>query len=286
MSLDGNLIEGLSSEGRGTIIMGILNITPDSFYDGGRFSKPAAAMDRAREMLDEGADWIDIGGESSRPGATPIGLKEETRRVIPVVKELAGRGVTLSVGTAKAALAERALGEGARIINDISAFSADADMASVCARHKAFCVLMHMRGTPRTMQSNTEYSDLTGEVYAYLERRVAFAVNRGIDKDKIILDPGIGFGKSVGGNIELIRNIDVFKKLGRPILIGASRKSFIGAVTNDPHGDRMAGSLAVAAMAVMKGATIVRVHDVRETRQAVLMAEAVRGAGQSSRLGA
>ncbi len=286
MSLDGNLIEGLSSEGRGTIIMGILNITPDSFYDGGRFSKPAAAMDRAREMLDEGADWIDIGGESSRPGATPIGLKEETRRVIPVVKELAGRGVTLSVDTAKAALAERALGEGARIINDISAFSADADMASVCARHKAFCVLMHMRGTPRTMQSNTEYSDLTGEVYAYLERRVAFAVNRGIDKDKIILDPGIGFGKSVGGNIELIRNIDVFKKLGRPILIGASRKSFIGAVTNDPHGDRMAGSLAVAAMAVMKGATIVRVHDVRETRQAVLMAEAVRGAGQSSRLGA
>ncbi len=284
MPLEGRLIEvreGLRPPVRRTIIMGILNITPDSFFDGGRFTGTKAAMDRASQMLDEGADWIDVGGESSRPGASPVTLQEESKRIIPVVKALAARGVTVSVDTTKAALAMRALDEGACIINDISAFSMDQSMASVCAKSGAYCVLMHMRGTPRTMQSHTGYRDLVGEVYAFLEQRLAFAVDHGVDRDKIILDPGIGFGKSAEGNIELIRNLGVFKKLGRPLLVGASRKSFIGAVTGEPGADRLAGSLSVAAIAVMKGADILRVHDVGETRQAVAMAEAIRGPRQS-----
>jgi len=291
MSLEGLLIEregddgGVRPSGRKTIIMGILNLTPDSFYDGSRFTKPTAAIDRAMEMLDEGADWIDLGGESSRPGATPVSLDEEIKRVIPLVKALAGRGIIVSVDTTKAELAKRALDEGARIINDISAFSMDSEMASVCAKFKAHCVLMHMRGTPQTMQSHTEYADIVAEVCAYLERRIASALERGVDIERIIIDPGIGFGKSPEGNIELIRNLEALKKLGRPVLIGASRKSFIGALTAEPEADRLAGSLSIAAIAVMKGADILRVHDVRETRQAVSMAEAVRGVAKSPLLG-
>jgi len=270
--------DGGAAPGSKTIIMGILNLTPDSFYDGGRFVETSAAIEQAEKMLDKGADWIDIGGESSRPGAEPVTLQEESNRVIPLIKALAHRGVNISVDTTKAALAERVLAEGAGMINDISAFSYDPEMASVCARHKAHVVLMHMRGTPQSMQTNTAYGDLISEVYAYFEERMAFALEHGIDREKIILDPGIGFGKSVEGNIELIQNIDVFKKLGRPILIGASRKSFIGAVTNEPSADRLAGSLSIASIAVMRGADIVRVHDVGETKQAVLMAEAVKAA--------
>jgi len=277
---DGVLIPARS----GTMIMGILNLTPDSFYDGGRFIEPSAAMDRALEMLDEGADWIDIGGESTRPGSDPVTLQEESERIIPTVKALAALGITVSVDTTKADLADRALGEGARIINDISAFSLDPSMASVCARHKALCVLMHMRGVPGTMQSHTGYSDIVREVYAYLEGRLAYALGEGVDRDKIILDPGIGFGKSAEGNIELIRSIEVLKKLGRPVLIGASRKSFIGALTNEPGADRLAGSLSVAAIAAMKGADILRVHDVKETRQALIVAEAIRGPARDSPL--
>lgn len=286
MSLEGSLIggeggDGLRPSGRKTIIMGIINLTPDSFYDGSRFTKPTAAIDRAMCLLDEGADWIDLGGESSRPGASPVSLDEEIKRVIPIVKALAKRGMIVSVDTTKAEIAKRALDEGARIINDISSFSMDKEMASVCAKFKAHCVLMHMRGTPRSMQSDTEYGDIVAEVYAYLERRVAFAVGEGLDRERIIIDPGIGFGKSAEGNIELIRNIEALKKLGRPLLIGASRKSFIGKLRAGPEADRLAGSLSIAAIAVMKGADILRVHDVRETRQAVSMAEAVRGVAKS-----
>ncbi len=260
--------------GRGTIIMGILNLTPDSFYDGGRYAAPGAALKRALEMAEEGAHWIDVGGESSRPGAEPVSLEEETRRVIPVVEALAREGLTVSVDTTKAAIAERALDAGARIINDISALSMDSEMAPTCARYGAHCVLMHMRGTPRTMQAHTAYRDIVSEVRSYLEERVAFAVSRGIRKDRIIIDPGIGFGKSARGNMELLRGIGAFLPLGRPVLIGASRKSFIGAVTGDPGADRLGGSVAVAVLAVLNGAGILRVHDVRETRQAVLLAEA------------
>ncbi len=257
--------------------MGILNITPDSFYDGGRFMEPSVAMDRALEMLDDGADWIDVGGESTRPGSSPVTIQEESDRIIPTVKALASLGMTVSVDTTKADIADRALGEGARIINDISAFSLDPSMASVCARHKAFCVLMHMRGAPGTMQLNTGYDDIVGEVYAYLEDRLAYAISEGVDREKIVLDPGIGFGKSAEGNAELIRNIEVFKKLGRPVLLGASRKSFIGALTRDAAADRLPGSLGVAVIAAMKGVDILRVHDVKETRQALILAEAIRG---------
>ncbi len=263
--------------GCGTIIMGILNLTPDSFYDGGRYLSARDAITRALEMRDEGANWIDVGGESSRPGAEPVSLAEETRRVIPVVEALACEGLNVSVDTTKAALAKRAIKAGAGMINDISAFSMDDDMARVLAGSKAYCVLMHMRGTPRTMQANTAYDDIVAEVYGYLEERIDYALNRGVKRERIIIDPGIGFGKSAEGNIALLRNLGLFRKLGRPVLVGASRKSFIGALTGDPGADRLGGSLAVAALAVMKGADILRVHDVRETRQAVLMAEALTG---------
>lgn len=270
---------GVMSSGHGTIIMGILNVTPDSFFDGGRFNDPSAAIARGREMLDEGARWIDVGGESSRPGAEPLTAGEESKRIIPVVKALVRAGATISVDTTKAGVARLALEEGASIINDISAFSMDPEMAGVCAKYRAISVLMHMRGTPKSMQSDTEYKDLAGEVYGYLEARMEYAVSRGVDRDKIILDPGIGFGKSAEGNVELIRNIPHFKRLGRPLLVGASRKSFIGSLTGGGPGDRLAGSLAVAVAAVLKGADVLRVHDVRETKRAVLMAEAISKGG-------
>ncbi len=275
---------GFLSSSHSTFIMGILNVTPDSFSDGGAFIQQSAALERARQMLGEGADWIDVGGESSRPGAEPVSAEEESARVLPVIKALAREGVTLSVDTTKASVARAALEAGASIINDISAFSMDREMAEVCANFKARVVLMHMRGAPQTMQSDTEYRDIVGEVYSYLEARLESAVRRGVDRENIILDPGLGFGKSAEGNLELIGNLSVFKKLGRPILLGASRKSFIGAVSGDDAGERLAGSLAVAAAAVLKGADVLRVHDVRETKQAVLMAEAIARCGQSSLL--
>ncbi len=260
--------------GRGAIIMGILNLTPDSFYDGGRYMRPEAAVARALEMAEEGARWIDVGGESSRPGAEPVSLEEETRRVIPVVEALAREGLTVSVDTTKAAIAERALDAGARIINDISAFSMDPEMAPTCARYGARCVLMHMRGTPRTMQADTAYGDIVTEVRSYLEERIAHAVSRGVRKDRIIIDPGIGFGKSAEGSMEILCSLGAFSSLGRPLLIGASRKSFIGAVTGDPGADRLGGSVAAAVLAVLGGADVLRVHDVGATAQAVRMAEA------------
>ncbi len=260
-----------------TIIMGILNLTPDSFYDGGRYRLPGDALSRALEMAEEGAHWIDVGGESSRPGADPVSLDEETRRVIPVVEALVREGLTVSVDTTKAAVARMALEAGARIINDISAFSMDREMASTCARYDAYCVLMHMRGTPRTMQADTVYTDIVAEVRAYLERRMDHAMSCGVRKERIIVDPGIGFGKSAEGNMELLRHLGAFVSIGCPVLVGASRKSFIGAVTGDPIADRLGGSIAAATFAVLKGARILRVHDVKETRSAVLMAEALLG---------
>ncbi|MFQ5354344.1 MAG: dihydropteroate synthase, partial [Thermodesulfobacteriota bacterium] len=269
MSPGGGLMDGsagLMPSGQSTIIMGILNVTPDSFFDGGNFINASAAVRRGEEMIGEGADWIDVGGESSRPGAEPVTAGEESARVIPVIRALVRAGATVSVDTTKAAVAIKALEEGARIVNDISAFSMDPEMAGVCAKYRAISVLMHMRGTPKSMQSDTEYKDLAGEVYGYLEARMEYAVSRGVDRDKIILDPGIGFGKSAEGNVELIRNIPHFKRLGRPLLVGASRKSFIGSLTGGGPGDRLAGSLAVAVAAVLKGADVLRVHDVRETK--------------------
>ncbi len=287
MSLDSGLfhgMEGLMEKGHNTVIMGILNVTPDSFFDGGTYVDLAAAVSRAQEMLDEGAHWIDVGGESSRPGAVPVGAEEEAARIIPVIKALATKGFTLSVDTTKAHVAMLALEAGASIINDISAFSMDRDMAAMCARYNACSVLMHRRGTPATMQSDTEYADVVAEVYSYLEQRLEYAVECGMERENIILDPGIGFGKSAEGNIELIRNIAHFKRLGCPVLIGASRKSFIGAVTGDARADRLSGSLAAATAAVLNGVDVLRVHDVAETKRAVLVAEAIAGKGSAAPL--
>ncbi|TAN62038.1 dihydropteroate synthase [bacterium] len=264
--------------GRRTVIMGVLNVTPDSFYDGGKFLNADEAVSRGLEMIKDGADWIDIGGQSSRPGALPVTLEEELKRVVPVVEALAKKGVTVSVDTTKAEVARQAFKAGAEIINDISAFEADPDMARVCAEAGAPVVLMHMRGTPETMQKDVHYDDLTSEVFNYLSGRVAYAKSCGIDPESIIIDPGIGFGKSAEGNLELIKNLAEFKTLGRPVLVGLSRKSFISAVTGNATApaERLSGTLAAGAVAVQNGAHILRVHDVKEAREAATIADALK----------
>ncbi|GMR04540.1 MAG: hypothetical protein BMS9Abin23_0438 [Thermodesulfobacteriota bacterium] len=255
--------------------MGILNVTPDSFYDGGR-SLEKGAVKRGLEMVDDGADWIDVGGESSRPGAEPVSLEEELKRVVPVVAELASRGVTVSVDTTKSEVARRSLEEGAEIINDISAFSMDPDMAAVCRDYGAASILMHMRGTPSTMQNNVEYVDLISEVCDFLESRLSYAVDNGIEREKTIVDPGIGFGKSREGNLDIIRNLSRFTALGRPILAGPSRKSFLGLAG---AAQRLGGTLAASTVLIMNGADILRVHDVKEVRRAADMADALKEKG-------
>ena len=258
-------------------VMGILNITPDSFSDGGRYLDPDRALERAWEMVEEGADLIDIGGESSRPGAEPVSAGEELRRVVPVVRKLAAEiPVPLSVDTVKAKVAEQALEAGARIINDISALNFDPEMAKVAARHRAPVILMHMRGDPRTMQNNPVYSDLIGDILDYLRKSVRKARDRGIEQ--VIIDPGIGFGKTTAHNLRILRELDRFLDLGVPLLVGASRKSFIGDVLGLPVEERLEGSLAVACWAAVKGAHIIRVHDVRQTARVLRMIERI-GAG-------
>ena len=259
------------------VIMGILNVTPDSFSDGGRFLDPGAAVERAIEMATEGADWIDIGGESTRPGAQEVPADEEIKRVVPVIGALSKHGFVVSVDTTKASVAEAAIGAGAAIVNDVSALS-DPRMASVVAKAGVPVVLMHMRGTPRTMQLDTAYADLMSEVYGYLHSRVEFAASNGIDPRSVIVDPGLGFGKSVEGNFEILSRLREFKSLGRPVLAGPSRKSFIGRATGAAApGDRLAGTIAACALAVANGASILRVHDVKEARMAAMVAAAAAG---------
>lgn len=264
--------------GPGTLIMGILNVTPDSFSDGGRFMDAGRALERALEMVSEGAAWIDIGGESTRPGAAPVGAEEEKRRVVPVVEALAREGLVVSVDTTKASVAEAALSSGASMINDVSALSMDPEMAGVAARHGCPVVLMHMRGTPGTMQLDTFYEDLVSEVYGYLHSRIEFAARRGIDPENVIVDPGLGFGKSVEGNLEILGRLREFRSLGRPVLAGPSRKSFIGKTLGGSEpADRLAGTLAACVLAVNNGAAILRVHDVGEAARAAAVADAVAG---------
>ncbi len=264
--------------GRRTLIMGILNVTPDSFSDKGLFFDKAAAVQRALEMVSEGADWVDVGGESTRPGARPVEANEELRRVIPVVEALSKEGIAVSIDTRKAVVAKEALSAGAEVVNDVSGLS-DKEMAPVCAAFKAPVILMHMRGTPETMQKNVEYNDLVSEVYDYLLERVEYARASGIDSNGIMIDPGLGFGKSREGNLELIKNLREFRSLGCPILAGPSRKSFIGATLGADITERLAGTLAAAAACVLNGAHALRVHDVKEARQAAIMADAVNAAG-------
>lgn len=257
-----------------THVMGVLNITPDSFSDGGNYLEPERALERAWEMVDEGADLIDIGGESSRPGALPVTTEEELLRVVPVVRTLAKKiPIPLSVDTVKAEVARQALDEGAWIINDISALNFDREMMEVAARYRAPVILMHMQGNPRGMQKNPTYSDLIGQIRCYLRENLKKAEDHGVEQ--IILDPGIGFGKTTADNLKIMRDLERFHDLGRPLLVGASRKRFIGDVLDLPVEDRLEGSLAVACWAAIKGAHIIRVHDIKETLRALRMIEAI-----------
>jgi len=274
------ILEGQKSRwvvGRRTLIMGVLNITPDSFSDGGRYLKRGAAIDRAMTMVAEGADIIDVGGESTRPGAAPIPLDEEIKRVIPVIKELARRDVAISIDTTKAEVAREALECGVEMVNDISALTFDSEMAALCARYKCAVVLMHMRGTPVTMQQNVAYCDILGEVTDYLKSRIAYALSTGIELSRIAVDPGIGFGKSPEDNLKLINNLKRLENLERPIVLGASRKSFIGKALGRDVDGRFEGSAAAVAVGIAKGANIVRVHDVGAMRMVADMADAITG---------
>lgn len=260
------------------IVMGVVNTTPDSFSDGGQYNDPSSAVARALRMVEEGADIIDIGGESSRPGAAAVSEAEEMRRVIPVIRELVKTcSVPISIDTCKASVARAALDAGAPIVNDITALTGGREMAGVVAEFDAGLILMHMRGTPRDMQSNTAYNDMIGEILEFLAIAVSRAEMAGVDPDKIMIDPGIGFGKDLDGNLAILKSVQRFRSLGKPVLIGASRKSFIGRLTGAGSEQRLAGSLAAAVAAVLNGATAVRVHDVAETRQAVDIARQLRG---------
>lgn len=264
--------------GERTLIMGILNVTPDSFSDGGRFANAEEALQEGIRLEEDGADVIDVGGESSRPGSDPVPPGEEMRRVIPVVKELARRvKVPLSIDTTKAEVARAALEEGAEIINDISAMRFDTAMVRTAAGTGAPVILMHMRGTPRDMQrGNLVYGDLFAEIIAFFEERVRLAQGGGIGEDRIMIDPGIGFGKTFEDNLRLIRHMEEFRVLGKPILVGPSRKAFIGRITGGEPKERLEGTAAAVAAAVMNGAHMVRVHDVRFIKSVVSMADAIR----------
>ena len=256
-------------------LMGILNVTPDSFSDGGLYMRPTEAVDRALEMAAEGADIIDVGGQSSRPGSKPVSEEDELARVVPVVERLRSEwDGPISIDTSRSRIAERALDAGASIVNDISAFSTDPRMAEVTARHGAACVLMHMRGTPETMQENPEYVDLMGEIVRYLTDALDRARNAGVEEDRMVIDPGLGFGKTTEHNLAILRHLPEIGALGKPILVGPSRKSFIGSVLDLPTGDRLEGTLATAAYAVAQGARILRVHDVAPTLRTAKMVAA------------
>jgi dihydropteroate synthase len=263
--------------GRRTLVMGILNITPDSFSDGGRFADYERALARAFELISAGADILDVGGESTRPGSAPVPLAVELERVIPIIRAVhESSDIPISVDTNKSEVALQSLAAGADIINDISSLLFDPGMARVAAESGAPVILMHMLGTPRTMQVNPVYESVISEIIAFLEERMKFAVQNGIERSQIIVDPGIGFGKTVTHNLNIIRNLDSFSCMDRPILLAASRKRFIGKVLGRPECERELGTAVVNAFGVAAGAHILRVHDVAFHRGAVDLAEAVR----------
>jgi dihydropteroate synthase len=259
-------------------IMGILNVTPDSFSDGGHFATADAAIDHGRRLADAGAAILDVGGESTRPGAAPVTEDEERRRVLPPIEALAGRhGLFVSVDTSKASVAADACAAGARMINDVTALAGDARMAETAARSGVPVVLMHMRGTPRTMQEDPRYDDVVGEVMASLRAAIARARSAGISEEALLVDPGIGFGKTVAHNVELLARLGEFRSLGRPVLVGPSRKRFVGELTGRPVEARAFGTAAAVAAAVLAGALVVRVHDVAEMADVVTVAAAMAG---------
>jgi dihydropteroate synthase len=255
-------------------IMGVLNVTPDSFSDGGEWFSFEDAVVHGRAMAAQGAAILDVGGESTRPGADPVSQDEEMRRVVPVVEALGG-AAQISVDTSKAAVARAALDAGATYVNDVTAFRADPAIAGLVAERGCECCLMHMLGEPRTMQDDPRYDDVVDDIKAFLSERVAFAVGEGIAEDRIAVDPGIGFGKTIDHNLELLRRLDEIAALGFEVVIGTSRKSFLGRLTgrDDPH-DRVAATLATTVLAFERGATVFRVHDVAETADALKVAAA------------
>ena len=272
---------GHSPSRPGPVLFGILNVTPDSFSDGGEFFSAGPAVSHAEGLLDEGAHVIDVGGESTRPGSDPVSPEEEKRRVVPVVRGLleARPGTRVSVDTYRASTAEAALDAGAAIINDVTALGGDPRMASVVAERGCPVVLMHMLGEPKTMQENPRYDDVVREVRDYLARRAEEAASRGIDPGDIILDPGIGFGKTLAHNLALLHRLDEIVELGFPVLVGTSRKGFLAKITgsNDPK-DRVFGTVATSVMSYERGAAFFRVHDLRANREALEVAAAVREA--------
>jgi dihydropteroate synthase len=256
-------------------VMGVLNVTPDSFFDGGMFLASEAAIAHGRQLAADGADLIDVGGESTRPGAEPVAAEEELRRILPVVRALAQAvKVPLSIDTYKASVARAALAAGVSFVNDISAFRGDPEMAAVVAEAGVDVCLMHMKGEPHNMQEDPRYDDVVSEVKAFLEERLALALADGVREDRIWLDPGIGFGKTLEHNLALLRRLDEIVAIGRPVLIGPSRKRFIGKLTGRAEQDRLAGSLSAVVLAFERGASMFRVHDVREARDALSVAGA------------
>jgi dihydropteroate synthase len=256
-------------------VMGVLNVTPDSFSDGGEFIQASAAIAHGRKLVEEGADVVDVGGESTRPGAEAVSEEEELRRVTPVLEGLAG--APISIDTSKAAVARRALELGAELVNDVTAFRAEPEIAGVAAEHGAYVCLMHMQGEPRTMQRAPRYDDVVSEVAAFLEERLAFAVAQGVREEHVCLDPGIGFGKTPDHNLELVRRLDRLVAIGRPVLVAISRKSMLARVTGDPRSTvgTTPASLGAAVAAYERGAWMLRVHDVEETVEALAVAAAV-----------
>jgi dihydropteroate synthase len=257
-------------------VMGVVNVTPDSFSDGGRFLDPDAAVAHALALAEEGADILDFGGESTRPGAEPVSADEERRRVVPVIERVAqGTTAQLSIDTSKAAVAEAAIAAGATLVNDVTALRGDPAMAGLVAEREVDCCLMHMLGEPRTMQLDPRYDDVVSEVASFLEERLAFAVAQGVREDRVLLDPGIGFGKTLEHNLELLRRLDEIVALGRPVVVGTSRKSFLGLLTDRAEPDeRLAGTIATNVLALERGAAVFRVHDVAPVREALTVAAA------------
>jgi dihydropteroate synthase len=270
--------------GQHTCVMGILNVTPDSFSDGGLYLQPELALKHAEHMLAEGADMIDVGGQSSRPGATPISPETERERVVPVIREIVKRyGARVSVDTYRAAVAEAALDAGAVLINDISAMRFDPQMAPLIARHNASVVLMHMQGTPQTMQQAPSYHHVIDDVHRFLAERLRCALDHGIPRERIVLDPGFGFGKTVRHNLELLHGLRHFQVLGQPLLVGTSRKSFLGRLLQRDVWERLEGTLASVVYAVLRGAAMVRVHDIKPIVQAIRLIDTLENLPTSSR---
>ena len=266
--------------GKQTLLMGVLNVTPDSFSDGGLFLDREKAIAQGLKMVEEGADLIDIGGESTKPGSKPLGLEEELRRVIPVIEALAKEAdVPISIDTYKSAVAKKAVEAGAQMINDISGLHFDPDLAHVASKEDVPLILMHTRGTPETMQKDVHYESLLSEILQYLRESIQRAESAGLDPGQIVIDPGIGFGKTLEDNLLIIKNLQELRILGKPILLGTSRKSFIGKILNTDVTERLEGTLSSIAIGVLNGAHIIRCHDVLEAKKAISVADAIRLAG-------